>query len=144
MPKIVEEDIQINGFGIAINLIDLDRVDQLVRQLLLAGKLDLSRDAVIQTDKDHFDEMAVRFTCDALTAACVCDTIRNHDRRAGDYPTRVYVRKAVAWVKVAGNEHLSIVVGDKVLLNPKVFGDEVVTIRESRPMPPKPMRWGIK
>ncbi len=113
---------------LAINLIDLDRVDSMIRHMLLGGKLDLSHKNVIQVDKDRFDETGVVFTCDLLTAACVCDTIRTHDKNAGDYPTRVYLFRARAWSKVSGATLLSVVEDGVVILNPEVFPVEVEPI----------------
>lgn len=108
---------------VAVNLADITRIPQLIRNILLRDKVDLSYP--IQTDKNKFDETAILFTCDPLTAACVCDTMRNKDKTEGRYPTRCYVRTNKAWKKIAGSDKLAIVVDEQIVLNPKVFGKEV-------------------
>lgn len=104
---------------IAINLFDLDRLDQRLRSQLLAGRLDLKRPIVM--DKNLEDEVAVAFCCNILAAACICDSIRAHDRRAEDSPTRVYIRRTGNWTKVAREAQLTIVIDDRSILNPKLF-----------------------
>ena len=104
---------------VAVNLCDLDRVAQIIRDSLLSGKLDAT-EAVI-TDFNMLDESAVRFTCDPLTAACICDTLRNHDKAVGQHQTRCYVKNAKSWIKVPGNVPLTVVEGGVVKLNPEVF-----------------------
>ena len=120
------------GLALAINIADATRIADMVRQMLLVGKLD--RKQVIQIDKKRPDEAAALFICNLLTAACICDTIREHDRRAKDYPTRVYIRRKTAWEKLSGNVQLSVVVGDKVVLNPKIFPPKPAKIVDS-PLP---------
>lgn len=133
MPRIDADDPQIVGCErLAINLADLDRVDQLIRDILLRGKLDATQ--AIWTDKSKMDEVAVAFTCDLLTAACICDTIRTHDRNAKDYPTRVYIFRR-AWSKVAGDALLSLVEDGEVVLNPALFN-----VQEIEPAMPTPMK----
>lgn len=123
--KYAPEPAVVNGSKerLSLNLFDLDRTDQLMRQLLLGGKLDLTQ--AIWVDKSRMDETAVAFTCDLLTAACICDTLRGHDRRAGDYPTRVYLQKAVAWNRLPNDMMLALVEDGKVVLNPRVFTIEL-------------------
>lgn len=112
---------------LAVNLPDLDRVEPIIRGILLKGRLDLSD--VVKVGGDNFDEMGVLFTCPLLQAACICDTLRNHDRRAGDYPTRIYLQRGPgrAWEKLAGRIVLTDVVDEKVRLNPEIFSPEPVT-----------------
>lgn len=105
---------------LAINFLDLDRNPPLIIGLLLGDKIDKTTPIVM--DKSRFDEAGVVFTCDLETAACVCDTIRTKDRNEKRYPTRVYLRRHEAWRKLAGADVLALVEGDKVVLNPKVFG----------------------
>lgn len=137
MPRIDADDpIQSNGRErLAVNLADLDRVDPTIRGILLGGKLDATRAVV--TDKGRMDEIAVAFTCDLLTAACCCDTLRTHDRKVGDYPTRVYVFRR-AWTKIVSSALLTLIEGDKVVLNPALF--DVDEIEPGTPTPPKPGR----
>lgn len=131
--QVVAPALEVDGVRLAVNLYDLDRVEPLVRQMLLGGKMDLSNAVV--TDRDRIDEAAVVFACDLLTAACVCDTLRSHDRVVKDYPTRVYVRRSTAWAKVPGHLHLAVVVKDRCVLNPEVFG-AAATARAAGPAEP--------
>ena len=114
------------GDRLAVNLADLDRIDPFVREAMgLAQKLDAT--APIYTDPDRWDETAVAFRCDLLTAACLLDVIRDHDRRAGAAVTRTYVNKGYGWVKLPGGTTLVLpgvsykgtTVADR--LNPDVF-----------------------
>ncbi len=73
---------------LALNLFDCDRIEPIVRQMMLGGKLVLEP---IRVDPQRGDEVGVEFSCDLLTAAALCDVIRSHDRELGDRPTRVYV-----------------------------------------------------
>lgn len=105
---------------LAVNIADLTRVDPLVCELLLAGKLDPAR-RVVRTDPRRLDEAAVELTCDLLTAACACDVLREHDRRAGDHPCRVYVRAAEAWRKLPHGAVLTMVRSGEPVLDPRWF-----------------------
>lgn len=110
--------------GLAVNLFDVtERIqDDELRQRLLKGKLDTRRESLIEAkSRDKLRETGAVFTCDLLTAALTCDLIRNNDRKAGDYPTRVYVRYATVWERVTAAVVLTEVVGGKVILNPEVF-----------------------
>ena len=114
--------VSVRPESLAVNLFDItdtDRVPETIRDMLLGGKLDLAN--AIRVDPSRFDEVAVEFTCDLLTAACICDTLRQHDRTARQHPTRVYVRKATAWNKVPGDAKLALVKGEKLFLNPSIF-----------------------
>jgi hypothetical protein len=102
---------------LAANIADLSRLDNLMRGILLSGKL---AERHVITDKSQCDEAAVELTCSLLTAATTLDIIRDYDRRAGRHPTRTYLRRAVAWVKLPGGAMLSIV-EDGVKLNPAIF-----------------------
>jgi hypothetical protein len=57
---------------VAINLFDLDRLDPIIRSTLLTGKMDLSEP--IRVDKNKVDEVGVLFSCDLVSAGCICDT----------------------------------------------------------------------
>jgi hypothetical protein len=129
MPRIDDDRRE----SLAVNLFDLDRVDPTVRQILLAGKLDLTR--VIRINPDRPDETAVAFTCDLLTAACICDVIRTHDRAAGDHPCRVYLRRSKAWERLPGAAVLSVLDDGKAVLNPDLFGSPVEPPRSFIPKP---------
>lgn len=119
---------------LAVNLLDLDRVEPLILSMLLGGKLDQSR--VIRMDRNAMDEMGVAFTCDTVTAAACCDTLRNRDKGAKQYPTRVYRWGGRAWSKVPGNMTLTVIQGDEVVLNPAVFRVEAEEVE----MVPPPYR----
>lgn len=108
---------------LAVNVADLTRLDSTIRSLLLGGNLDLTQS--IRTDPDRIDEGAVAFSCDLLTAACIADTIREHNRRAGEYPTRIYLRRGAAWTKLPGQTVLTRVVGDSVVLDHDTFPPDV-------------------
>ena len=110
----------------------------MIRDMLVAGKL---RGVPIRTNKERIDEAAVEFSCDLLTAACICDSIRQRDRRSKVHPCRVYVCRDVAWVRQTGNVELTIV-GDKsperpngvVKLNPAVFASARKPIQQAKPV----------
>ena len=118
-PMSVESRQQGGVRALAVNLFDLDRIPQIVREAMLAGKLDLT--GVVVTDGGRVDETAVAFSCDLLTAAALLDVIRGNDRRAKSHPTRVYVKRQ-AWSKLPGAETLTVIERGRVALNPDVFG----------------------
>ena len=91
---------------LAINLFDLDRVSPDIRPVLLGGRLQLTP---IRMDKDRPDETGVEFTCPLLEAALIIDTLRGHDKKVGDYPTRAYIRRGTAWTKLPGDRILTII-----------------------------------
>ena len=122
VPSAVENAVPQQGERLAVNLFDLDRIDPTIRSMLLGGKVDLT---AIRVDKDRGDEVAVAFTCDLLSAACICDTLRSHDKRAGDYPTRVYLFKRTAWSRVPGSITLATVKDGSCTLNRTIFNVEV-------------------
>ena len=105
---------------LAANLYDLDRVPEMIRECLNFRNVFMRM--AVTTDPDRVDEAAIPFRCDLLTAACICDMIRTHDRGVKDYPTRVYIRKKVAWEKVPANINLTTIEDGDPVLNPVVFG----------------------
>ncbi len=119
-----------DGERLAVNLFDLDRIDPTIRSMLLGDKVDLT---AIRVDKDRGDEVAVAFTCDLLSAACICDTLRSHDKRAGDYPTRVYLFKRTAWSRVPGSIMLATVKDGSCTLNRTIFNVEVALAKPVAP-----------
>lgn len=119
------------GPALALNIADALRIADTVRQILLVGKLDQTQ--VIMTDKKRPDEAAALFTCDLLTAACICDTIRDLDRRAKEYTTRVYIRRTTVWEKLPRDIQLSVVIGDDLVLNPQIFSQQSANIVDSPP-----------
>lgn len=122
---------------IAVNLVDLERVDPLLRQILLGGKLDVDR--LVMVGK----EVAVAFTCDLLTAAATCEGLRLFDGKADRYPTRVYVNRGQAWVKLSGTDKLVRVEGNKCALDRDTFPPEP-TSREEMNFTPKAVKLGPK
>lgn len=108
---------------LAVNINDIHRLPDLVRDAMRLPER-LSERHII-TDRSKIDEAAVELTCSLLTAACLLDFIRERDREHGVHPTRVYSRRAVAWVKLPGDAVLSVVEGDRVKLNPALFPEEV-------------------
>lgn len=115
---------------IAVNLFDLDRLVGPVQSTTIC-RLDPS--AAFKVSEDRPDERGVKFSCSTLAAACLLDVIRSHDRRVGDYPTRVYTRKPLQkWVKAPGHAILVLQGSDGVLrLNPEFFTDTALTVRIS-------------
>ena len=110
---------------LAVNICDLTRVGKEAREMLLGGRLDVAG-GPIRTDPERLDESALAFSCDLLTAACCLDVMRDHDRRAGDYPTRCYVKTASVWNKLPGHAVLTVAVNDhenhgRATLNPEWF-----------------------
>ena len=109
---------------LAINLFDLhDRVPVVMRQKLLAGRLDLKRHIDMRFDRaKEADEAAVVFVCPLLEAAIICDWIRSNDRASGDYPTRLYIKRKVSWTRIPSYVILTEVGDDgKCRLNPEEF-----------------------
>lgn len=107
---------------LAIHLADLDRLDQSTVKTLLAGRV--SVDGVVKVDVERPKELAVRFVCDLLTAATICQVIRGYDRLAGDSPTRLYVRNDVddEWRQVPGTMPLLRQLPDgTAVLEPSLF-----------------------
>lgn len=116
-----------SGCGLALNLADLSRARPEVRGPLLKDKLNL-REPVRPDPRDPL-EVAVQFTCDLATAAAATDVLREHDRAAGDRPTRAYLRCERAgrtwWVRLSASAVLSTVVGGRTCPNPHVFRPDV-------------------
>lgn len=107
---------------LAINLLDITderRLPELVRHAMLLHEL--LRSEPIQIDRERFDEVAVEFNCDLLRAACLCDWIRIRDREAKVYPTRLYLFRQRAWLKLPGDAVLAIVGGEVAYLNTRWF-----------------------
>ena len=119
---------------LALNVFDLDRLDPVLRARLLKGRLDLR---AVRPDPDRGGETAVAFSCDPLTAALICDLLRSEDRRAGDVPTRVYLRRNKVWVRLSASDVLTEVGEDgKATLSHDLFPPEPV---EYVPPPVKPV-----
>lgn len=122
---------------VAINLADLDRLDQFVREVGLGGKLCLDPLRLIDLDKNRADEKYVELTCDLLMAASMCDVLRSADRNHGDYPTRVVVFRR-SWTKMVANCCLTLVQWDDVakkstvVLNPEFFTPLVCVVKEEK------------
>lgn len=123
MPKVPER--RGRPEQLAVNIFDLtDKVHPLIREALLAGKLETDRSKIVRADKDKLDETAVILICPLLDAAVALDIIRDHDRKAKDCPTRAYLRRkpGAAWVKLSAGQRLTADVGGKLVLAPDLFG----------------------
>lgn len=113
---------------LAVNLFDSDRIEPLTRQILLGGRVDADQAVLIQRGRSR--DVALAFTCDLLTAACMVQAMRNMDVKAGRQPTRAY-RLAVppgdsgddppTWVAVPAEEPLILTRTNRCVLNPSVF-----------------------
>lgn len=113
------------GWRLALNVPDLTRVPEFIRGSLLAGKVAKGAEP-IRVDKQRPDETAVELSCDLLTAALVADVLRSNDRKTGDHPTRVYLRRREgAWIKLPHSAVLTEVVNGKSELSAKWFPDQV-------------------
>ncbi len=125
---------------LALNIFDLTRCDPTILQMLLSGNLDTSGSYII-ADRGKVDERGVILTCNLEKAAAICDIIRNHDRKVGDYPTRVYVnRGGETWTRITVEAQLTLaaVDGDKRILNPALFGSgvkELAVLPAEAPLP---------
>lgn len=118
---------------LAVNLFDLDRIDPFIReQLGLARKLVAE---AIRIDADRSDETAVAFGCPLEEAAATLDIIRDHDRRAGDHPTRAYLRRRAggAWERMPANAVFSVIMRGQLALNADVFPSFVPAERVAAP-----------
>jgi hypothetical protein len=115
-----------DGVRLGINIFDIDRIDSVMREMMrLTEKIDRTP---IRFDPSRMDEGGVAFSCSLLDAACLCDVIRSHDRRAGDFPTRVYVFRK-AWSKLPSHAVLTRVREDgKCVLNPEWFGEREIVV----------------
>lgn len=101
---------------LAVSFLDLERLNPELRKGLLAGRLDQSQGAI-----KIGNEVAVAFSCDLLSAACLCDTLRRWDVPAKHKPTRVYVKRGSLWSKVSDTQTLSVLVNGVAVLNPELF-----------------------
>ena len=108
------------GLALAINLIDLERVPPQVREELFGVGLFLLHPRPIWIDREKMDETGLAFACPMLQAASICDILREHDHKSGQSPTRVYLRRVKAWIKLPGEAIM--VKYDR--LNPAVFPPE--------------------
>lgn len=111
---------------LAVNLYDLDRCTGDLRTSV-AKRVDVHNP--IKTDWDRkaecaTDERAVVFTCSLISAAVLCDLMRSHDREAGDFPTRLYIKRK-EWSRIPSHVVLTVVRGGKAVLNPDFFKVEL-------------------
>lgn len=131
MPKLPQSLRRTNGalsspekYRIAINLDDLDRMPDVIRRKLLAGKVAVKPIRVNSIN----DETAVPFTCDDLTAACICDLIRSNDAKLEETPTRVYLKRGAGWNRLRTEDSLSILIDGRPMLSPALFGTKLEAI----------------
>jgi hypothetical protein len=117
--------------GLAVNLYDLDHHPEARDRYRFCDNADPT--PVCVGGGAVCDTTAVVFTCGLLLAACICDIIREEDRRAGRRPTRAYVRRPLTWVEVPEDILLAVAVGTKFVLNPAVFGEPKAVVRRTVP-----------
>lgn len=110
------------GERLALNIYDLDRIPDEVRPGLVSRHL---AKKAIHIPTELGDEIGIELVCPLLDAACICDMLRSRDRASNSIPTRIYLFRE-RWVRVQAGAYLSVLVGDKVVLNPKVFDVERV------------------
>lgn len=114
MPKI-KRNKELN-FQLAIHLDDLDRIDSIIRQKMFKDRLNLVDPVTVN------DGVALAFSCSLLTAATLADIIRSEDRKAGDMPTRIYLRNGSGnWEAVPKNAIFTVTVKGNIHLNPGLF-----------------------
>lgn len=101
---------------LAINVYDLERANP-PKELALGRRLSQE---IVWIDKNKKEEKALPFVCDLITAATICDIIRNQARKDSKYPPRVYVKKR-DWKRLKESDYLTIVNNGTVILNPEVF-----------------------
>lgn len=126
------------NFRLAIALDDLDRVDPIARQKMLAHRLDLENPIRI-TNK--VCDAAVAFCCKIVDAAIICDLIRGEDRKAGDTPSRIFLDKGEGWKSVPGNAVFTVTVRGTIKLNPQLF--DVIVLNHT-PLPVRTLTFGKK
>lgn len=111
------------GCGLALSITDLGRAAPGVRAALLKGKI---HPDPVRPDPARPLEAAVELTCALATAAAAADVLRDHDRAAGERPTRTWVRTPRGtWVQVPAHVMLSVIAGGRPVPNPEVFRPEV-------------------
>ena len=112
---------------------DLDRLAPQLRSSVVAPRLDLTKPIDMSYDRKNETEVAVQFSCDLLSAAIICDTLRSHDRAAGDTPTRLYLFKK-AWTRIASHVVLTTQDDDgRCRLSHEVFPQSVEPAPVTRP-----------
>lgn len=143
---------------LAVTLCDLDRIDSSLRAKLVSPNLDLLGGVVSVTrlvEKREVREAAIVFKYGTpellLTAAAVCDQLREMDLARGDNPTGVWLHKGTSWTRLTWNAQLTVVVFDppvveggetepRVTLNPEVFGSTIADVGQpivaAKPVPP--------
>lgn len=155
MTKIPDERDGDSRFSLAINLYDIQRVDPFIRSMMKLGeKLNKDPSEIIRVDENRPDERGVVFVCDLLSAALLCDIIREHDKKSSEDPTRVYLRKGKGvWRKLASSEVLTVtrknngqVDGNSsdslAVLNPKIFKSQKSSKLERAGPSPSPPKFG--
>lgn len=113
---------------LAINVFDLQRLAPAARASLLKGKMD-EQAGTVRPDGGDVDEVGVMFRCGLLTAATVCEIVRGYDRKAGDRPARVYVRRAGRWSRLAADAALTLQSSAGLILNPALFPAAAAPVR---------------
>lgn len=124
---------------LAVNAPDLDRLDPATLARLLGGRLDPAARLDLRGGNARSTDVALAFACPLVEAALACDALRELDRRAGEPPTRVYVRRR-GWSRLPGAVPLTTPDGaGGYALNPDVF-PPVVTDKQLGALAPAPCR----
>lgn len=117
---------------LGINILDVDRINPLLRPKLLNGKVDLSRDR-IEVIPDSPEDKILVFTCPPILAALTIDMIRSENRAEGDEVVRAYVCVGDRWKKLESNAILTEPENGQYILNSNHFPIEV----EAAPIIPR-------
>lgn len=126
------------NFRLAIALEDLDKVDPIARQKMLAHRLDLENPIRITS---KICDAAVTFCCKIVDAALICDILRSEDRKAGDTPTRIFLDKGEGWKAVPSNAVFTVEVRGSIKLNPQLF--DIIVLNHT-PLPVQKLTFGKK
>ena len=142
-PKLLPE---LNGQGdcsqLAIDLFDLDRVDPLLQERLLTGRLDGS--GIVKVSPK---QRAVALSCPLLEAAMMCEAIRRLNRAAGDRVVRIYFRPVgkSRWVQLPMEMVLLSRDGDGWRLHNFLRrGDGLAEPKKHVPLIPLPSNGGVE
>lgn len=125
---------------LAINLFDADRLDPLIRQRILLGKVDVH--IPIYIDRKRPDEVALRFISPLLEAALACDILCSEARKLNDPPPRIYIlRPGREWWKQLPPDAVMIeIVEGKSYLHETIFPGQGRP-RNEAPLHPKTAEW---
>lgn len=132
MPKIPEDRPE----QLAINLLDLDRVDEGLRAMLLLKRLDLKR-AIRPDPKGPVEDTIIPFKSELLDAATACDVLASEHRKHDEVPVRLSIKRNEEsnWIKLPYEVVLTVIINGRPRLNPRVFGAAAIHSHEAIPLP---------